>query len=237
MKVKICPSCGHEIYDRGKFCPFCGCELKGGKTVDRPEERIVPEGNGSAGEAGVPEGGAWNPEKAYGGSAGRVAALIIAAVLLCAAAVVILSNTSRPDMKTPRLHAGMTFPEACGVMRNEGYREEDAPYLGSFYKLQRYGSREVFGLQTEYSELEVQEGSYVAVGHMYYEEESGTIMRPGPVFRQLEKNLNSSLGEGTRAEDGTFYFWQDKDKLLLMTYNAPDEVQIVIYYTTREIDL
>ena len=234
MKIKVCPSCGHEIYDRGKFCQFCGCELRGGKTVDRPDERADTDGTWGAGAA---ESGSWNPDKAYRGSAGRVLVVTLAAVFLVAAAVMAYTHIWGQEMRFPKLNSGMTFLQARQAMREDGFREDEAPYLGSFYNLQRYASREVFGIETVYSELEVQEGSYVAVGHMYYEPESGTVMNPGPVFRQLERNLNSSLGEGIRAEDGTYYYWRDRDKLMLMTYNTPDEVQIVIYYTAQDISL
>ena len=33
MADQRCPECGHEITDRGKYCPFCGCELRKGPKI------------------------------------------------------------------------------------------------------------------------------------------------------------------------------------------------------------
>ena len=235
MSVKVCPSCGHEIYDRGRFCQFCGCELKGGVTAP------AAEGTRS-GNSGREDENIWNPEKAYGNSRRRTALWAILLAVLAAVAAFVLVRygiyANRSGMPAD-LRAGMSFRQAREVMRKEGFVEEGVPYeSGKLHALQ-YDSREALGIRTEYSVLELRDGEYAALVHMYYEVERGSMAHPGPVFVQLKNALSKAMGSEGNPEEGTaqYLIWRKDRRTVMLSYAAADEVQLVIYYTEDPQDL
>ena len=228
MNVKVCPSCGHEIYDRGKFCPFCGCELKGGKAV------AVPEAKPADGET-------WNPESAYARkSPARVSALFLLLGALIAGLVIYLVSAGvfdSPDSgnwSRVNIRAGMSFGDALKQMKQAGFKENGEEYVSQRYRQAVFDSAEVCGNQTVLSVLEVTEGkdAQVIVGHVFNEPKKGSLQQQGPVFRDLKNRLTKLYGEPLEYNMSPFeyYMWNAKDRRVMLSYLDKDTVQMVINY-------
>ena len=37
MAIRNCPECGHELADRGRYCPFCGCDVRKAPRTAAPQ--------------------------------------------------------------------------------------------------------------------------------------------------------------------------------------------------------
>lgn len=228
MNVKVCPSCGHEIYDRGKFCTFCGCELKGGRMVTVPETKPA-------------DGETWNPESAYARqSPARLTALVVLLAALVAALVFLLAysgafdNANSGNWGRVNLRSGMGFEEARKQMRQAGFKEDGEVYVSREYRRAAFEPAEVYGHRTLFSVLEVSEDkdAQVVAGHVYEEPGKGSMDKQGEVFRDLKKRLTVLHGEPLEynMDPIGYYMWNTDEARIMLCYMDRETIQLVVYY-------
>jgi len=198
LSVKYCPECRHELAGRGRYCLFCGCDL-------RKSQQAVPA---KAPEARS-DGGRWDPETAYRrGAAGRIVfwALLLAA--LAAAAVLYFSS---PKTQLPSFTAGISFENAYREMRRCGFVPLGDPVKQGQATTQRYGSSEVYGIRTVCTDLEVREGTGAAVTLVhYYRDGSKKDQSRSQTFARLKKTLSDRYGDPELIHtQQDYYYWPD----------------------------
>lgn len=218
MTDNRCPECGHELAGRGRFCIFCGSDL-------RKPSRIIGSAQSHSSD------GLWNPEKAYGKSASHGTAVLLLAVLCIAIALVSVfainairgSNYSALSEKQPVLHSGMSFTEASAEMERCGFNKVSSS--GNSSEGNKFSCN--FHEHTSYSEtariitLVVEEGKdgYVAVSYYYMDRESS--FDESLLFRRLKKELCSRYGD---PEYGSYiidcYRWPISDGYVMLSSTA-----------------
>ena len=192
MAVKVCPECRHEIAGRGRYCMFCGCDLR--KT--RPVAVSAGQQENRAGETREPDAGR--------ASGARKVAVVAVLILLAAVAGITLLRTfsfssAKPD--SPELRAGMSIAEAaratekCGFVKDGEATEERGKYT------QKYKSREVYGYETRYSVLETEEGKngHVSLTH-YYRDTQGAGTNSWK-YVQIANRMREKYGRPKEMKD------------------------------------
>lgn len=205
MVVRCCPECGHEIAGRGRYCMFCGCDLRKTPRTAAP----VQQGKDRHEEN-------REPDERFREKLGtiRKAALVIVLALLAVAGVIWLAciTVASPRTADPALRAGMSFEEAARAVERKGFVKDGGTVEKNGRTTQNYRSREVYGSTTVYSELEVEEGpkGKVSLKH-YYHDISGTGENSW-IFTLLKRKLTSLYGSPKHG-DGVvgYYSWTDGD--------------------------
>ena len=206
MAVKVCPECRHEIAGRGRYCMFCGCDLRKSRPVAAPAEQA---GNRAAESREAAEGG---NRKTSG-----ILKVVVLAVLVIAAALAgytLLANVAGPftNPDTPALRAGMSLSEAalavekCGFVKDGAYTEKNGKYT------QRYKSRQVYGYDTRYSVLEVEPGKNGRVSLSNYYMNSGIEAADSWKYVQLAKRMQQLYGVPKQLKGVTEgYSWSEEN--------------------------
>ena len=194
MTVFYCPECHHEIERRGRFCMFCGCDLR--KTA-----RVSVHGK----EAGPAE-----PERdhSFGLKGLTVAAVIL---MLVAVAGFIWTRNSRGSSDIYGLRPGMTYNEVCEKLEAQGFERSGDPEVNEGTLIQRFKSNRVYGYDTYFSTLEMSERE-ISFLHCYM----GSRGMPAGVphaFNSVRGELTRKYGEpGFVSEEGTYIAWEDGDR-------------------------
>ena len=211
MAVKYCPECGHELAGRGRFCLFCGCDLR------RPRRA----GAGSAvkdGADGARRGSGWDGRRE---KPARPALVLIAAFLALAAAFAgFYWFRSSSVYRGPDLRSGMAFEQASAAMEASGFEADGEPYRVGTSVIQRYHSRTVWGCLTLWSELEIQEdaGGRAALAH-YYTDPGAEDQGSTGLFRMLKESMSSRYGDPGQLQAGAACYWAgDEGYHLLAVY-------------------
>ena len=222
MIVRYCPECRHENTGRGKYCMFCGCDLRkvrpvsvrAGQAVNRAAEAREPEESGSRKTPGVL----------------KVILIALIAVVAAVTGIVLLGNYGKSPAKDgrPALKAGMTFEEAASAMKRSGFEPEGDPGQRNGVVWQEYRSREVYGYTTQYSVLYVREGeeAEISLTHYYKDRKIGKEKESWDLL-MLRSNLNARHGDPAYNDNGIypFYYWLDGGCTYLL-YSMGDQIVI-----------
>ena len=222
MAVRYCPECRHELAGSGRFCLFCGCDLRKRRPVAGSVSETAAENRtGDSGEAPV------------GSFPGRQKALPVFLFILLVAAAVLLSVylgvvKSPASRSGPELRPGLSFTEASEIMERSGYQPDGEPFLNNGRITQSYQSHEAFGTEAWFVSLDVAEGegSHVAVTYYYADNDIG-LNSNSAVFRNLKKELSHRFGDPEfRTLVYDHYYWpaenghrmlMDSGELIMLT--------------------
>lgn len=210
MAIRTCPECGHELADRGRYCPFCGCDVR--KTPPATAPQAAPRKAESAGEAVYTERKSpWT------------AILLLAAAVCVVAAVLGILYTSKKDGGEPRLRYGMSFEEAAAEMKRCGFvRDGDAVESGGTIT-QNYAGHTLYGEKAYLISLEADSGKGGEVQLMgYYPDSDPGYEQETVLLRSLKKYMTSRYGDPALTQ-GVYpwYSWRDKDARMFL-FDAGD---------------
>ena len=218
MAVKRCPECGHELAGRGRFCLFCGFDLRKASrnAVTAPEQAEDRNGRES--------------DEAFGKSSSAVLKIVLLSLIAVAAAFALVYfsrsgvNRSVVSDKEPVLQAGMSFAEAsaemerCGFVRSPG---SGTVPEGTKYSC-NYLERSVFGQNAHIITLVVEEGKngYVALSYYYKDTETETG-KESRLFRSLKSELSRRFGDPEYNDYIIKYYrWPDRDGYIMLSSSA-----------------
>ena len=220
MAQRVCPDCGHEIDGHGRYCNFCGWDLRAGKET-KPGKQDA--------------GAVWNPEEAYARRKGWVILVTIMAVFMITAAVFIVAfGSDRKGREMPAgFFNGMSFSEADRRMKDTGFSPTESSYGSNGMIHQEYGSHSVLGEKTLYTALTVSEketDSYVVVCHYFQDKEGASAGNPGDMFRSLKEKLTRMYGEPEEDQAFMACYWVQDDSFLILGYARNGIVELDQYY-------
>ena len=219
MAQKTCPDCGREITGYGRFCNFCGWDL-------RKKKQETPRKD---------SGAAWNPDEVYARKKSTAAIVVMAAVIalvIAVAGVTVYGGLKDllPEKLPVTLSADMSASEARKAMRNAGFRQisSSSSSLGDSWL---YDSREVLGIQTVDSMLHVFSVSdtshFLNLSHYFAEDGKGTIDKPGKIFGELLDKLSRICG--TPEKDERSFHWEKEG--ITLKYYTDDTVVLSQFYS------
>ena len=218
MAVRYCPECRHELAGRGRYCLFCGCDLRAAPPVSAEKP---------AGESAGSDRDRWNPDEAYRSRKSASVLLVVFLAVAAIAAAVFLAGYTDSSSKTPQLdlRAGMTFEEADALLQQNGFVPDGNPVSNAFTMGRMYRARKMYGLVAHTSELTVDSGKGGQVTlALYYRCDEGQKPASSATFIQLKKNLSSLCGDPVLYDSDTYY-WPEEHGYRLLT--AVGELVIV----------
>ena len=219
MAVRNCPECGHELSGIGRFCQFCGCDL-----------RKAPRPAASAGGTRPPEAGTWDPADPYRPAPGRTLFRILALIFLIAAGIIaaVYFSVRTESGPHPQLRGGMSFLEAAAEMERCGFVKEGNPTTNAGTVTQAYKKRAVYGQRADAVGLEVAEGRNGSVGLIaYYIDSAGKTGGESALLRKLKKAMTTRWGDPEYIEAMyNYYRWADADGEHLLAFS---EDVIMVY--------
>ena len=221
MAQKTCPDCGREITGYGRYCNFCGWDLRKKKPAD-PGTSAVPARKQEREDRPVRNGAI-------------IAIITVLAIAAVSAAALWFSaggNVFRGTEKLPGDLSGIrTNFQAVAEMKSAGFRQISSS-SGSLGDSWTFDSRKVLGVQTEYSILHIlavsEKQRMTSVNHYFPEEEAGTIESPGKTMRKLLDALTAAYG--TPEKDEKYYTWKDRYSRITLGYGTGGMVVIGQYY-------
>ena len=223
MIAKYCPECRHDITGRGRFCMFCGCDLRKNPPVSATEKK-EPKKNGDT----------WDPEEVYQkkSSVPKKAALVILlaalAVVIAFVSVAFIGGGGKNGL-SKQLRAGMTFEEAARVMKRNGFEADGEPEQQDGKTFQEYKRNEVYGYTTLRSVLRVEEGADggITLTHYFNERKLGGEKESWDLL-MLRSKLSGQHGDPQYHADGVFpfYSWQD-DGAVYLLYSTGKQIVII----------
>ena len=202
MAVKYCPECRHEIAGRGRYCMFCGCDLRRTRPAAAP-----------AGQQEDRTDDAREPETGRASGARKVAAVAVLILLAAVAGITLLRtfsfSSAKPD--SPALRAGMSFTEAARAVEKCGFVKDGEDTEKNGKHTQKYKSREVYGYETRYSILETEEGKggRVSLTH-YYRDTQGSGTNSWK-YVQIANRMREKYGRPKEMKDMVVegYSWSE----------------------------
>ena len=220
MTQRVCPDCGREITGHGRYCNFCGWDLRTGKKPEAQKQDA---------------GAVWNPEEAYArGKGGAILITLLAVIAIVAAVFLVMSASDRRGREIPSgFFNGMSFSEADRIMKESGFSPTKSSYGSSGIVHQEYSSRQVLERKTLYTALTVSENerdSYVAVCHYFQDTEGTSPGNPGDAFRGLKEKLTRMYGEPEEDQSFQGYYWFQDDRILILGYARTGVVELDQYY-------
>ena len=205
MAVKYCPECRHEIAGRGRYCMFCGCDLRKTRPV------AVPAGqqeNRAAAAVREPEEAGSQKTSAVR----KVIAIAVLALLIAMVGVGLLAYTGISSRKeeSPVLQAGMSFAEAARAVERCGFVKDGEDTEKSGKHTRKYKSREVYGYETRYTILETEEGKNGRVSLTHYYSDTQGSGTESWKFQQIANRMRERYGRPNQMKDIVEgYSWSD----------------------------
>ena len=196
MAVRNCPECGHELSGRGRYCIFCGCDLRKARPLKAAESApVVPAETASVRKS----------RPAF------LAVLLAVAAVLAALAAYTGTVSRKPE--SPPFRAGMSFEEAAQVMERCGYVCRGEPLREENDTRQDYEGCTVYGYDTRYSVLKVTEGDNprIVLTH-YYADKNWSAGGESFMMRNLKQAMTGLYGKPEFLKSVVDYYnWPAKD--------------------------
>ena len=221
MAQKTCPDCGREITGYGRYCNFCGWDLRKRKPAAPVQPAAAPPKQESA------------ERRERSGAAGIVITIVAA---LAVAAAIFFFTTGKVSLtvheKLPgNLGGRLTNWQALAEMKSAGFNliKSNSSSLGDTWYFE---GRKVLGVQAESTTLYIfdvtEKMRIMSVTHYFREEKMGTLEVPGKTMKELLDKLTQAYGTPNR--DDKNYSWRDKDIRITLSYGSGDSVVISQYY-------
>lgn len=219
MAIKYCPGCGHELAGSGRFCLFCGCDLRKTPSVPSPDPERV---SGLSGSYTVQA-----DRKASSGFKIFLAAL--AAVAVALVLVFVYGRDGRipaaVSVKEPILLSGMSFEEASAEMERCGFVKTDvsgsAVHDGARCSC-NFREHNAFGETAMTITLVVDEekDGYVALSY-YFKDNQNNTGGESFLFRRLKNQLSSRHGNPEHNDHILdYYLWHVSDGYVMLSSSA-----------------
>lgn len=204
MAIRTCPECGHELADRGRYCPFCGCDVR--KTPRTTVPQAAPKKAEPGGEPVYSERKSPWP-----------AILLLAAALFVVAAVLGFLYSSKKG-GDPRLRYGMSFEEAAVEMTRCGFVPDGDAIENRGTVTLNYASHTLYGEKAYIISLEANSGKGGEVQLMgYYPDSDPGYEHETALLRSLKKHMTNRYGDPVLSQGAyPWYSWQDKDVRIIL---------------------
>ena len=230
MKEIRCPFCGREN-TRGKYCMFCGNPLAGGTTVKTGKDTARKQD----------EEQRWDPETVYVQSRSKAIVILAAVIVLiaCAAAVFLIQphtpGTALKDFAAPiGTPDANSIQEMTKMLKEAGMKPIGEPYNLTGTSYQQFASFVILDENTRYSVAAIQEGTEIAVAHVFDEEKGRyTIRNQGPVFGRLLEKLTKMYGNPVIKGTQDYYYWTKQGDMLALYYAYDGEIRLEFHEGTR----
>lgn len=221
MEKRYCPECGHEIVDRGRFCQFCGCDLRKTPAKPSPDSRSeapsqsiqhAPQSTQAPRDAQSSPG-----TQPYRNSLSlRTVFLIMLITAACAFAVVMIVRNSTGG-KDPTLRYGMTFREAAAEMKRCGFVPDGEPTEKNGITTQNYKEHTLYDTKARWISLEAvkDKGGRVSLS-AFYQNGKGAQTKDMNYW-SLKSYLTSKHGKAEKKSAVYEYLrWELKDGYIVL---------------------
>ena len=211
MKIQYCPECKHQIESKGRFCMFCGCDLRKTppvampeKTAEKPDDirpaRDIPIGLPPDDDA------AYDPNKRPLKNTVFGILLIIGAVI----ALVIGIVNSNKKQKGNYLSTGNSFSSVCRALENSGFTKVGGEEEENGKLTQRFTGGRVYGYPTT-STIVTEEKDEITLSHYFSKSNMNTGV--ALAFMSMKGELNKQYGKPVyQADDNSYYSWEQNGK-------------------------
>ena len=210
MGIRMCPECGHEITDRGRFCLFCGCDLR------KMPAKVIEKAPGQAADV--------TPVKASKFS-WNVVLIMLIAVCCAFAAAAFFHNEGRSE--DPALRYGMTFKQAAAEMERCGFVPDGVKSRKDGIVSRNYKENRIYGRKAWLVELRAmkEEGGRVTLTAYFQDSDNGYVKETS-VLTGLKDYLTKKHGKPeARNAVYEYYYWELADGYIMLM-DAGDTVMV-----------